>query len=418
MARRGFFAELQHQAKVAARDAERAQAARARQHAAAVRSAEQARKASVRASAQAQRSDAANRKRLEKEAKEAHYAAMQADVDARNASLESTYEEIDSLLAATLDVDDFVDLEQLRRVAEHPPFDKPELETPVPHPAPISDPPEPQYVEPAAPSGLFGKKKKHAEAIEAAKATHAQAQEAWQAEVAALPARRQAAAAEHAKSEALRVEHLEAERARYAAECAAREAEVAEQNGSLDALIANLGYGATDAVEEYISIVLSSSVYPEQFPVQHSFTFDPSTAELALRCLVPGPDRIPATKAYKFAKAADEVTETALPQKATKDRYAGAVNQVALRSLHEVFEADRRALIRSISLEVGTETIDPATGVNTYVPFVAVGADRGTFTGFDLAAVVPAATLTHLGASVSKNPLGLAPADVSGIRKA
>ncbi len=159
-------------------------------------------------------------------------------------------------------------------------------------------------------------------------------------------------------------------------------------------------------------------MYPEQFPVQHSFTFDPSTAELALRCLVPGPDRIPATKAYKFAKAADEVTETALPQKATKDRYAGAVNQVALRSLHEVFEADRRALIRSISLEVGTETIDPATGVNTYVPFVAVGADRGTFTGFDLAAVVPAATLTHLGASVSKNPLGLAPADVSGIRKA
>jgi len=41
------------------------------------------------------------------------------------------------------------------------------------------------------------------------------------------------------------------------------------------------------------------------------------------------------------------------------------VHQVALRSFHEVFEADRRGLIRSISLEVGTETIDPATGVET-----------------------------------------------------
>jgi restriction system protein len=122
-------------------------------------------------------------------------------------------------------------------------------------------------------------------------------------------------------------------------------------------------------------------------------------------------------KAYKYAKAADDITETELPQKATKDRYAGAVNQVALRSLHEVFEADRRGLIQSIALQVGTETIDPATGVETYVPFVAVGADRSTFTAFDLAAVVPAATLAHLGAAVSKNPLGLVRADVSGIRR-
>lgn len=415
---RGFFAELQHQAKVAAREAERAQAARARQHAAAVRSAEQAQRASQRAAAQAQRANAADRKRLEKEAKDAHVAAMQATVDERNAGLEQTYEEIDSLLAATLDVDDFVDLEQLRRVAEHPPFDKAELETPVPQPLPIPAPVEPQYVEPPPPAGLFGKKKKHAEAIAAAQVQHQQSHQAWQAEMASLPARRAAATEAHARAEQRRVEHLDAERTRYAAECAARDAEVAEQNASLDALIANLGYGATEAVEEYLSIVLSNSVYPEAFPVRHEFTFDPSTAELALRCLVPGPDKLPTTKAHKYAKAADEITETELPQKATKDRYSGAINQVALRSLHEVFEADRRGLVRSISLEVGTETIDPATGIETYVPFVAAAAERDTFTGFDLSSVVPAATLTHLGAAVSKNPLGLVPADVSGIRKA
>jgi hypothetical protein len=101
MARRGFFAELQHQAKVAAREAERAQAARARQQAAAARSAQQAQRAAQRAATQAQRAAAADRKRLEKEAREAHVAAMQATVDERNAGLETTYEEIDSLLAAT-----------------------------------------------------------------------------------------------------------------------------------------------------------------------------------------------------------------------------------------------------------------------------------------------------------------------------
>jgi restriction system protein len=418
MARRGFFAELQHQAKVSARDAERAQAARVRQHSAAVRESERAQKAAQRAAAQAARASAAERKQLEKAAKEAHQAAMQAIVDQHNGELESVYEEIDSLLAATLDVDDFVDLEALRQTVEHPPFDKFELETPTPPPPPIPDPVEPQYLEPPAPSGLFGKKKKHEAAIATARAEHEASHRAWEAELALQPGRREAAAENHAKAEELRVQRLEAERARYAAECAAREAEVAEQNAALDALIANLGYGTTEAVEEYISIVLSNSVYPEHVPVGHEFTFDPASAELALRCLVPGPDKVPATKAFKYAKAADEVTETALPQKAVKDRYAGAVNQVALRSLHEVFEADRRGLIQSIALQVGTETIDPATGIETYVPFVAVGADRATFTGFDLAAVVPSATLSHLGAAVSKNPHGLVPADLSGIRKA
>ncbi len=108
-------------------------------------------------------------------------------------------------------------------------------------PPPIIDPSEPQYVEPPAPPGLFGKKKKHAEAIEVARAQYEQAHRAWQAEVAWLPARRQAAADEHAKSEQLRVQRLEAERTRYAAECTAREAEAADKNAALDALISNLG---------------------------------------------------------------------------------------------------------------------------------------------------------------------------------
>jgi restriction system protein len=85
--------------------------------------------------------------------------------------------------------------------------------------------------------------------------------------------------------------------------------------------------------------------------------------------------------------------------------------------MHEVFEADRRGLIKTISLEVGTETNDPATGKRAYVPFVAVAAQRATFAEFDLSAVVPLATLEHLGAAVSKNPYGLSAVDASGIRR-
>jgi restriction system protein len=52
------------------------------------------------------------------------------------------------------------------------------------------------------------------------------------------------------------------------------------------------------------------------------------------------------------------------------------------------------------------------------VPLVVVAADRTTFSAFDLANVVPAATLDHLGAAVSKSPFDLTAADTSrGVRQ-
>jgi restriction system protein len=411
-----MLAEIQHQIRASQRATEQAQRAAAREHQAAIRKAEQARNAAQRAAAQAQRAAEADRKRLEREAKAAHVAAKQAEVDELNSALNGTYEEIDGLLDATLDVDDYVDLDELRRTVEHPPFDRPDLEAGIPPPAAIPDPPEPQYRRPEQPRGLLGRKKKLAQAEADAREAHEAALTEWRAEVADLPARREQLVDEHRKAESERIVALEAERARYERECSEREAEVARHNAEIDTLIANLGYGTVDAIEQYISIVLSNSVYPEHFSVDHEFEFDPSTAELRLQVLIPGPSTVPAIKTYKYVKASDEITTTALSQKAAKDRYLGAVQQVALRSLHEVFEADRRGLIKTISLELGTETIDPATGNNAYVPFVAVAAERETFMTFDLSAVEPAATLTHLGAAMSKNPLDLVAADTSGIR--
>jgi restriction system protein len=417
MARRGFFAELQRQARVAARESERQQRATVREHDAAIRRAEQARKAEEKARAQTARAAQSEWKRLEKEAKAAHVAAREAEVEELNSRIAAIYDEIDSLLAATLDVDDYVDLDKLRRTVQHPPFDRGDLESPIPPPDPISDPLEPVFEPPEPPKGLFASKKKHAKAVAAAEADHLRAHAKWQAKVIWVSTRRKDAADEHARAEQDRIAALEQERARYQAECAAREAEVGEHNAKMDAFITNLGYGTVDAVQEYVSIVLSSSVYPEQFPIDHDFTFDPSTAELKMRVLVPPPSEVPDIKAYKYTKSTDEITKTALSQKACKDRYSGAVQQVALRSLHEIFEADRRGLINTISLEVGTETTSPATGKNTYLPFIAVAAERDTFVDFDLSSVVPAATLDHLGAAVSKDPYGLIAADTTGVRR-
>ncbi|KAA9136229.1 hypothetical protein F6B40_00025 [Microbacterium caowuchunii] len=404
---------MQHQAKLA----EQRQQAALRQQAAGARRAEQAQRAAERAHLAAQRASEADRKRLEKAAADAHVAAQLAEVEELNSDLRDKYEVLDSLLLATLEVDDFVDLEKLRVVVERPAFPRPDLRRAFPEPTPIADPLPPVRRAPAEVKGIFGKKKKEAEALAAVEQEYAADYQAWQAAVEALPAQRAVQAEKYKEVERRRLEQLSVETAKYEAECERLETAAAEQNQALDQLIAGLAYGTVEAVQEYVGIVLANSVYPDWFPVSHSAEFEPSTAELSIRILIPGPTAIPAIKHYKYTKTTDEITAVAATQKDARERYANIVHNVSLRTLHEVFEADRRGLIKAISLELGTETTNPATGRPTYVPFVAVATERERLEELDLSAVVPGLTLEHLGAALSKNPQGLVPIAPGGVRK-
>lgn len=385
----------------------------------ALRAMERAKADALRAEKAAQKSNAADAKRAEKEARDAYLAQRQAEVDLKNSEVEQLAEDLASILSATIDVDDYVELASLRTVAVHPPFDRPDLEVPVPMPAKPVLPARPVPAAVAPPSGIFSflRRRRYEEAVERAKAEHASATEQWQSAVKLAELRWGELLQAHAAAESARIAALATERARYKQECEAREAECAEQNRKLDAFIVNLGYGMPDAVQEYVSIVLASSVYPATFPVEHEFEFDAESAELRLKVHVPPPSLLLEAKAYKYSKQNDEIAVSTLPQKELKERYALAIHQVAIRSLHEVFEADRRGLIASIALEVGTNTIDPATGRESWIPFVVAAADREMFSGFDLSAIVPAATLERLGAAVSKNPYGLVAVQARGVRR-
>ncbi len=179
-------------------------------------------------------------------------------------------------------------------------------------------------------------------------------------------------------------------------------------------LINGLAFDVEAAIAQYVEIVLSNSVYPDVFPVTHNDHFDLATRELTLTATVPPPSAMPTVKEFRYVKAKDGITSSTLSTKEQKDRYASAVFQVAIRNLHEVFEADRNAKIHSIALTVVTRAVSPATGIEGTIPLVVAAADRETFTRFDLANVVPRATLEHLGAALSEAPFDLVPADTSG----
>ncbi|ORV43026.1 hypothetical protein AWC01_07590 [Mycobacterium doricum] len=340
--------------------------------------------------------------------------------ESQTAQAVEAFEQIDSLLAATLEVDDYVDIDSLKQTVQHPPFPREDLKTPLPEPVLEPPPSEPQFIAPAAPTGISKllNKQKHAEAHAKAHSEWVTRHERWAHHVKhLLPARNANLLEDHTAAKQERAELLAKAMEEYRSDCARRERDVAEANERLENLKMSLAAGDAEAINEYVGIVLGNSVYPEAFEVDYEFEFDANLGELTITTIVPPPSTMPNIKGYKYVAKTDEIRETPCTQKEQRDRYNGAVAAVAIRTFHEVFESDRDGRIQSISLMVQTETVNPATGLHESFPLVGAAADRQEFSRYELRNVDPIQTLNHMRGVVSKNAFALQPISTArGIR--
>jgi restriction system protein len=156
-------------------------------------------------------------------------------------------------------------------------------------------------------------------------------------------------------------------------------------------------------------MVLGNSVYPEDFPQHYRLAYVPESRQLVIEYELPTMDVVPTVREYRYIKTRDEVASTGRPVKEVRDRYSSVVTQVTLRTLHEVFEADRTPWIDTVVLNGVVDTVDPATGKAIRPCLVTVRATRDQFAELNLERVDPAACLQYLNASVSKRPEELAP---------
>jgi restriction system protein len=82
---------------------------------------------------------------------------------------------------------------------------------------------------------------------------------------------------------------------------------------------------------------------------------------------------------------------------------------MALRTIHEIFEADRQQHVETIVYNGTVDSIDKRTGQPARVCLVSVRTTRDAFEGLQLDRVDPQECLKGLGAGVSKKPSELAP---------
>jgi restriction system protein len=331
-----------------------------------------AHRAHARALRQYERAHAAYTREMEREAKRQYLEDQAEAAEDQTAALAAVVDSIDAVLSQTLAVDDRLSFDALRLPATYPPF--------VPPADLVNRHPEPQrdtYLSAVQPPGFFsrllpGSEARYQEALRLAEARYA------------------AAASEHQSAEQARVCALNAAYEAYEVQKAEALAQANSRNAEIDEFQAAYVRGEVDAILAYNTMVLERSDYPVEMPQTFRLEYDPETRDLLIDYELPDASVVPATVEVRYVKSKDTFEEK--PRKASeiRERHQKLVAAIALRTIHEVFEADQANHLAFVTFTGFVNTIDPATGQNIRPYAVSIRAARDEFVAIDLARVAPA----------------------------
>jgi restriction system protein len=167
--------------------------------------------------------------------------------------------------------------------------------------------------------------------------------------------------------------------------------------------------GERQAIIAYCTMVLERSEYPEGFPQEFRIAYSSDSKELVIDYELPTKGVVPTAQEFRYVKAKDRIEEKPRKTSEIKDLYQDVVAAAAIRTLHEVFEADQGNHLAVAVFNGFVSTRDAATGQPIRPCLVSVRSTRQAFTGLDLAHIDKKACLRNLGAQVSPQPTELQP---------
>ncbi len=158
-------------------------------------------------------------------------------------------------------------------------------------------------------------------------------------------------------------------------------------NADLDALRAQYLNRSTEALIRYWTEIMNRSVYPDSFPRDYKFYFQPDSGTLALDYELPNQKAIPRVKSVKYIANREEFQEVLLSEPDFKRLYDDALYQICLRTIHDLFTSDELNVITNIVFNGWVHSIDKATGVETHACIMSVKVKKEEFMAISLANV-------------------------------
>jgi len=118
---------------------------------------------------------------------------------------------------------------------------------------------------------------------------------------------------------------------------------------------------------------------------------------------------LPRLKEVKYVASRDELVETYLQDAVLEKLYDGLLHKIALRSIHELFEADVIGALESIVFNGWVSSIDKATGQLTNGCILSLHVNRPEFLAINLAQIDPKACFKKLKGVGSSKLAALVP---------
>ena len=150
------------------------------------------------------------------------------------------------------------------------------------------------------------------------------------------------------------------------------------------------------AIVDYCDLVLSNSEYPDYFPQSYDLGYNPENKILIVDYQLPPLSQLPTVKQVRYIKSRDEFTESHVSQVQLNRQFNEVSYQVALRTIHELYEADQVDAIAAIVFNGYVRSIDPATGQEINPCILSVQAGKEEFERINLANVEPKACFRSL----------------------
>ncbi len=348
------------------------------------------------------------RKRIvdgKRDAKEhAQAEAQRLDQEAKEALADA-----EGLLAATLAIDDRIDWEAERDTRAFKRFSFPK---PPQQPAPTEPPQRPAPTELVLPPEpglawlLRSRLRKWQAACEEKESLHQQAeakvQKGWQE---AVRLHQQAEAkVQQDWQEAVRQHEQAREEARkqHESDKAQFRAEQERSNKALVEFRRALEAGEVSAIVEYCSRVIERSQYPDWVVMSNTVGFDEESRFVVVELELPPPDTTPTTAGYRFVSRGNSVEPIPLKKKDAGALYESILDQLVLRTIHEVIEGCYIDTVKGVLLNGWVTIVNKATGNDSRKRLRSVVADRATFEALDLTRIDPASCIRHLSEGVGQ----------------
>jgi restriction system protein len=160
-------------------------------------------------------------------------------------------------------------------------------------------------------------------------------------------------------------------------------------NDKIEKLKDNYLQKNVEAIIQYCEMVLNNSPYPETFPKDFDLDYNSDRRLLIVEYVLPAPDDLPTLTDVKYVATKKESKESFLSEKQLSEIYDSAIYKITLRTLHELFGADKADALEEIILNGWVNAINKATGKKVSNCIVTIQARKAEFNEIDLSNVDP-----------------------------